>query len=464
MPHSGIANEIFQITANSAAESDVRIEGDAAQRLHVSYMRGNNLYYQCRACDGTSLIPEELVACGAAYSLAVDPAGNPQVVCVSSGTVHYAVRTNGAWTSAAVGTADSASLAIMNDGQAYVACAKTAISEQGGSRSSIWLARIETNALVPFHVVAAGYETNYMCSGRSASEHHDYNAPMLRCSDGVFHIVGRHVQTRDAYIEHAVFYCSGESKVRLGYWRYDWTHQTSSFSDVSPYPNVYYAEPCFTLLSDGQPQLAYYYSNGTWTYVSSLAPWIGESLSSGMFTYSTGMRPIDASSRGAVGMLAHNCFGPPLLHLRVGGVFSAGTPVYAQAIGSDLCLDLSAIAFIQTNETNSADVYLLVNLDSDGDDLSDRDEQVAGTDPFDRNSSLKWERIDGNPDDGTDALGWLGVTNRRYTLYVTTNAGISWTNLVDYTDLPGQKAPISFSNLASGWSPAWVRVGVRIAP
>ena len=464
MPHSGIANEIFQITANSAAESDVRIEGDAAQRLHVSYMRGNNLYYQCRACDGTSLIPEELVACGAAYSLAVDPAGNPQVVCVSSGTVHYAVRTNGAWTSAAVGTADSASLAIMNDGQAYVACAKTAISEQGGSRSSIWLARIETNALVPFHVVAAGYETNYMCSGRSASEHHDYNAPMLRCSDGVFHIVGRHVQTRDAYIEHAVFYCSGESKVRLGYWRYDWTHQTSSFSDVSPYPNVYYAEPCFTLLSDGQPQLAYYYSNGTWTYVSSLAPWIGESLSSGMFTYSTGMRPIDASSRGAVGMLAHNCFGPPLLHLRVGGVFSAGTPVYAQAIGSDLCLDLSAIAFIQTNETNSADVYLLVNLDSDGDDLSDRDEQVAGTDPFDRDSLLKWERVVDNPDDGTYALGWHGVANRRYTLHVTTNGGLSWTNLAAFTDLPGQNALVAVTNLATGLSQAWVRVGVRVDP
>ena len=30
MPHSGSANEIFQITANSTAESDVRIEGDTA--------------------------------------------------------------------------------------------------------------------------------------------------------------------------------------------------------------------------------------------------------------------------------------------------------------------------------------------------------------------------------------------------------------------------------------------------
>ena len=442
----------------------MRIEGDSSNRLHISYVREGNLYYQCRLYDGSSLIPEELVTYGASYSLALDPAGNPHALCVSSGTVYYVVRTNGAWSAAAVGTADSASLAVMNDGQPYVAYAKTALTEQGRYRSSIFLGRIETNTLVPFHVVAAGYDTNYNCSGRSANEHHDYNAPMLRCSDGVFHIVGRHLLTRDAYIEHATFYCNGVSKLRMGYWRYDLTNQISSFSEYSSYSDVFSTEPNFTLLPDGQPQLVCFYPNGCRVYASSLSPWIDGDLCSGMFTYSGGHCPIDAASNGVVGLLSNEYFGPSLLHLRIGGIFTAGVPVYPKAVSADLCLNLSAIVFIQTNQTNPADVYIIVNLDSDGDSLSDRDEQVAGTDSFDGNSTLKWKQSDVNPDDGTFSPGWYGVENRLYTLHVTTNWGYSWTNLVDYTDLPGHNSLITVTNPASGLSQAWVRVGVRITP
>ena len=460
----GMAHQIIQITTNSAVESDVRIDGDSFRRLHVTYVRDGELYYQCRFYDGSSLTLEEHVTYGASYSLALDPTGNPHVLSVSSGTVHYAVRTNGTWISNPIGSADGASLAIMEDGQPYVAFARTETNEQWRSYSSIYLARIETNTLVPFHVIAAGYETKYNCLGRQASEHHNYSSPMLRCSHGVFHIVGRHVQTRDAYIEHATFYCNGESKPRMGYWRYDLTNQSSSFSEYSSYPNITSTELNFTLLPDGQPQLAYYFSNGAWNYSGSLDPWVSESLSSGIFNYSWGMRPIDASSRGVVGLLTHNSFGKPLLHLRIGGIFTAGVPVYTQAVSSDLCLDLSAIAFIQAKESNSTDVYLLVNLDSDGDSLSDRDEGVAGTDPFNNNSVFKWEKAEVNPDNGIYSYDWHGVEDRLYTLYFTTNWGFSWTNLVDYTDLPGQNAPIVISNPASGLSQAWVRVGVRVTP
>ena len=148
----------------------------------------------------------------------------------------------------------------------------------------------------------------------------------------------------------------------------------------------------------------------------------------------------------------------------MGGLFTAGVPIYTQAVSSDLCLDLSAIAFIQTNESNSTDVYLLVNMDSDGDSISDRDERVAGTDPFDRNSEFKWEQFGFNPDDGSCSVGWHGVANRLYTLYVSTNWGISWSNLVDFTDLTGQDSSMYISNPASGLRQKWVRVGVRLAP
>lgn len=464
MTNSGVAFEIIQITTNSAVESDVRIEGDSSNRLHITYVRDGDLYYQCRFYDGTNLIPEEHVTYGASYSLALDPAGNPHALCVSSGTVYYAARTNGTWSSAPIGSADSASLAIMDDGQPYVAFAKTATNEQGWSRSSISLARIETNTLVPFHVVASGYDTTYNCSGRPASEHHDYSAPMLRCSDGVFHIVGRHVFTRDAYVEHSTFYCYGETKPRMGYWRYDFTNQTSSFSGYSYYGHISSTEANFILLPDGQPQLVYNSGGSCRVYCSLMSPWMEGDLCSGMFSYSGGDRPIDAASSGVVGLLTHNFFRPPLLHLRIGGVFTAGVPIYSQAVSSDLCLDLAAIAFIQATESNSTDVYLLVNLDSDGDSLSDWDERVAGTDPFDQNSVLKWEQADITSDNGNSIHSWHGVLDRRYTLYVTTNWGHSWTNLVDYTDLPGQNTSIIFSNSASGLSQAWVRVGVRITP
>ena len=458
-PCVGTTFQEFQLTTNAADESNILVEGDSSNRLHIVYVREGRIYYQCRHSSGPSLVPEEQVTDGDSPALALDPAGNPHVLSVSSGTVYYASRTNGAWTSATVGAADSASLAIMEDGQPYVAYSMVPSNGNGGA--SILLGRIETNTLVPFHTVATSYDSTYSCGGHSAGEQHDFKEPRLRCSNGVFHIVGKQVRTRASfYIPQEVF-CNGVADPRMVYWRFDLTNQTSTFSDWSDHYHhlVSPSESCFDLKGSDQPQFAFEIA-GTEFFCGPLNPWTQEHL----FTYTTGIQAVDAAPNGVVGMLVHDFFAPPLLYLRSGGVFGAGIPVYTQAVSADLCMKYGAIATIQTKAPGSNEVYLLVNLDCDGDSLPDQEEYIAGTDPFNSNSVFQLESMATDPDTGAPILNWPGALNHLYTLYITTNWGTSWTNLGECSDQPGQGTNMTFTNLPSPPRQAWYKTGVRLAP
>ena len=484
----GATFQEIQLTTNTADESNILIEGDTAERLHIVYAREGGIYYQCRHFEGPGLVPEEWVTFGSNSSLALDPAGNPHVLSVSSGTVYYASRTNGGWSAAAVGSADSASLAIMEDGQPYVAYSVK--TYDADDRTELVLGRIETDTLIPLQLLADGIETNYNCHGTYAGEHHDFTEPRLRCSNGIFHVVARHVRKRDAAYS-GQYLCTAENDERLGYWRYAVNGLTNTFSKWSYYHYAISSEKWFLLTGSNQPQLVVSYGGGR-AYCSSLNPWVEDSLSASMFMYATGVGTIDATSQGVIGMVVGYYYGGTnLLHIRTGGVFSPGVPVTTQGFTDvDLCLEYAALATIQSKTANSNEVYLMVNIDldgdgigdgweqrhygsltnamgeahSDGDPLSDREEYIAGTDPFDSNSVFQVEGLAADSGMSTALRIKPGARARFYTLYLTTNMGLSWTNPPELTDLPGQGVPIDVPDPLAGLSQAWFKATAHLAP
>jgi hypothetical protein len=78
------------------------------------------------------------------------------------------------------------------------------------------------------------------------------------------------------------------------------------------------------------------------------------------------------------------------------------------------------------NTNNLADA----SLDSDGDTMSNRAEYIAGTNPTNSLSYLKVERL--TTDTGHTRLEFLAVSNRSYSVLVTTNLGsVPWAKLLD---------------------------------
>ena len=471
----GATFQEIQLTTNATDESDIMIEGDSLGRIHIVYAREGSIYYQCRHYEGPCLVPEERVSGGSSASLALDPSGEPQVVAVSSGLVYYASRPDGVWTSTLAGSAISASLDIMEDGQVYVA-----YSHLTSGRSSISLARIVSNQMVSTTGLFGGYEETYNCSYKTFGVHNDFTDPVLACANGVIHVAAKHIQARDAGYIPGQSYCEPRSDKRAAYCRLDSNSMQTSFSPWSSYQFLMAEKNWFCLSGDGTPHLLYWIG---WdqVYCESFFPW---NAVSGPISH---VAAIDSARSGQTGAVVGNCS----LYLRENNAFQPGFLISTQTVAEvDLCMEYAAIASIQEKTPGTKEVFLWVNLDldgdgisdgweqhylggftnvvgetnSDGDALTDREEYLAGTDPWDSNSVFKLESMATDPDSGSALLSWPGSVARLYTLHITTNWGFSWTNMGDCTDQPGQGTPVIITNPTASSSQAWYKATVRLAP
>ena len=470
IPCLGATLQEIQLTSTDADESNIVIEGDLSGDIHVAYVRDGNVYYQCRHFEGPLLVPEEWVTWGENPCLAVDPAGNPQVVAVSSGTVHYAWRTNGMWASSAVGEATDAGFGIMEDGQAYIA-----YSHQIGDRSRITLARLHTNSWAVLSDLFVGYDATYACCTISPGEHHDFTEPSLACGGGVIHVAAAHTMSRDAgYTSQC--YCAPRNDKRAAYCRYDFQSLQTSYSSWSSYEYLSMDRRWFCLSPDGVPHLLYLLGSG-YNYCDSFLPW------SAQLAPHPHMTALDAAWNNQVGLVDRDWnSGDIHLLLYTNGAFSAGPLLSTQSVGQlDLCLEYAVIAVIKTNESGSNDAYLWVNLDMDDDGIGDgwaqhhygsltnvysdsrRDAYLCGTDPQDADSRFALEFVPSETNSLSSLLIRPGSLARIYSLLVTTNAGLSWDPFPDCSNLPGRGTPIAVSNppLASGH--AWFKASAQHA-
>lgn len=473
----GATFQEIQLTTNAADESDIMIEGDSRGRIHIVYTRDGNVYYQCRHYEGPCLVQEERVSWGSSASLALDPSGEPQVLAVSSGQVYYASRPDGVWTSTLAGSAIGASLDIMEDGQVYVA-----YSHLTSDRSSISLARIVANLMVFITDLFGGYNSTYSCSSITPGEYHDFTDPVLVCANGVIHVAAKHIKARDAGYIPGQSYCEPRSDKQAAYCRYDLRSNLlqTSFSPWSSYQFLMSENNWFCLSGDGAPHLLYWIG---WeqVYCESFFPW---NAVSGPISH---VAAIDSARSGQIGVVVGDCS----LYLRENNAFLPGLLISTQTMAEvDLCMEYATIASIQEKTPGTKEVFLWVNLDLDGDGISDgweqhylggftnavgevnsdedartdREEYLAGTDPQDSNSVFKLEGMATDPDSGSALLSWPGSVARLYTLHITTNWGFSWTNLGDCTDQPGQGTTVIITNPTAGSSQAWYKATVRLAP
>jgi hypothetical protein len=96
--------------------------------------------------------------------------------------------------------------------------------------------------------------------------------------------------------------------------------------------------------------------------------------------------------------------------------------------------------------TNSVDDAL---DDADQDSMNNRDEYIAGTDPLDPSSYLKFERLTVSP--GGAALEFLAVSNRTYSvLYQNRLSEGNWVKLVDLPERSTNRTEIVIDAVAPG--------------
>ncbi|MCI0745855.1 MAG: immunoglobulin domain-containing protein [Verrucomicrobia subdivision 3 bacterium] len=105
-----------------------------------------------------------------------------------------------------------------------------------------------------------------------------------------------------------------------------------------------------------------------------------------------------------------------------------GVPsVFTVSMVEDTDSDGMPDAWESTNQLNAA--VNDADLDADGDDSSNRDEYIAGTDARDAQSYLKVERI---ANTGSATLWFQAVSNRTYTVHFTDALSVGvWTKLAD---------------------------------
>ena len=84
--------------------------------------------------------------------------------------------------------------------------------------------------------------------------------------------------------------------------------------------------------------------------------------------------------------------------------------------------------------------------DTDGDEQTDGQEVVAGTNPLDDAEFFRFVRADA-PDGTSPVFYWPGMAGRLYTIVVAPEAGMDMTNLPAYVDQPGGTGTMGYTNL-----------------
>ncbi len=104
------------------------------------------------------------------------------------------------------------------------------------------------------------------------------------------------------------------------------------------------------------------------------------------------------------------------------------------------------------------------NSDTDGDNMLDGIEIIAGTSPLVGSDVLKVTQVV-MPEDNTLVITWQSYTGRLYSVLATRDlVALPWTNLSDFADVSGTGGFMSWTNSLLLESQDFYRIGVRLAP
>ena len=113
-------------------------------------------------------------------------------------------------------------------------------------------------------------------------------------------------------------------------------------------------------------------------------------------------------------------------------------------------------------DTANHRVVMLPADDADGDHMPNYEEELAGTNPLDKNSTFivkPWQSVDGS---GSRILSWSSQTGRFYTVLMSADMSASW-ETTGFVDVPGTGGDMRYTNSAPMVAAEYYRVLVRVA-
>jgi hypothetical protein len=134
-------------------------------------------------------------------------------------------------------------------------------------------------------------------------------------------------------------------------------------------------------------------------------------------------------------------------------------------------LQMSVDADGQVAETHEDDnaylkrVYVFqsgATNDPDHDGMLSWEEEVAGTDPNNATNVFALRITSSQNPVGHPILSWNSITGRLYGLLYSTNLPGMWTNVQDYTDVPGVTPSMSYTNLTPS-AVEFFKINVRLS-
>jgi sugar lactone lactonase YvrE len=127
----------------------------------------------------------------------------------------------------------------------------------------------------------------------------------------------------------------------------------------------------------------------------------------------------------------------------------------------DVAMDENGNLYIA--DTMNHRIVMLPADDADGDHMPNQQEDLAGTNPLDKNSSFivkPWQSVNGT---GWRIVSWPSQAGRLYTVLMSTNLAGEW-DPVGPADRPGTGGDMRYTNTTGMVSAEYYRVQVRVGP
>jgi streptogramin lyase len=126
----------------------------------------------------------------------------------------------------------------------------------------------------------------------------------------------------------------------------------------------------------------------------------------------------------------------------------------------DVAVDDNGNVYIA--DTGNDRVLMLPAEDSDGDGVRNRQETIAGSNPYDDNSTFDIWTTKSLDDSGARVVSWQSSTGRTYTVLIMSNGeDLTWQSVESFTEVPGTGTEMRYTNASPSTGVEFYKVRVR---